>query len=84
MSSLFDNFCKAVRTQLPNSKFSWNFSAWIGENTMKSWWGFLKKSPYISFVHTSGGQVNDYRASNVLIPLTLPLPLPFSVTVTKR
>jgi hypothetical protein len=57
MRALFDDFCKAIKTQLPNAKISWDISAWIGEATMNTWWGYFKTSPYISFVHTSGGQV---------------------------
>ena len=31
-------------------------SAWIKEDGMTKWWGYFKTSPYIDFVHTSGGQ----------------------------
>jgi len=56
MRALFDDFAQAIRAQLPNAKISWDLSAWIREDGMQRWWGFFKTSPYIDFVHTSGGQ----------------------------
>lgn len=57
MRSLFDDFAKAIRNELPNAKISWDLSAWIGEQGLINWWGYFRTSPFIDFVHTSGGQV---------------------------
>ncbi|CAF0944901.1 unnamed protein product [Brachionus calyciflorus] len=56
MRALFDDFAKEIKSQLPNAKISWDLSAWIREDGMTKWWGYFKTSPYIDFVHTSGGQ----------------------------
>jgi hypothetical protein len=32
----------------------------IGENGMRTWWNFFKDSPYVDFIHTSGGQSQPY------------------------
>lgn len=61
MRALFDDFAKEIRKQLPKAKISWDLSAWIGYQGMSKWWGYFKTSPYIDFVHTSGGQVNKKK-----------------------
>lgn len=60
MRQLFDDFAAEIRKYLPKAKISWDLSAWIGESGMTTWWGFFKSSPYIDFVHTSGGQVRSF------------------------
>ena len=56
MRELFDDFAKAIKSELPNAIISWDISAWLTESAMTTWWGFFKTSPYIDYIHTSGGQ----------------------------
>lgn len=56
MRSLYDDFARSIKKHLPNAKISWDLSAWIGYSGMSEWWAFFKSSPYVDFVHTSGGQ----------------------------
>jgi hypothetical protein len=37
MRSLFDDFVKAIKSQLPNARISWDISAWIGTEGMRTW-----------------------------------------------
>lgn len=66
MRALFDDFAKEIRKQLPNAKISWDLSAWIGYDGMSQWWGYFKTSPYVDFVHTSGGQVINNKYFHLL------------------
>lgn len=56
MRQLFDDIAATIRKNLPNALISWDISAWIGQAGMTTWWGFFQTSPYINFIHTSGGQ----------------------------
>jgi hypothetical protein len=56
MRQLFDDIAAAVKSEMPNAKFSFDISAWLSESAMTTWWGFFKTSPHITFLHTSGGQ----------------------------
>jgi hypothetical protein len=56
MRALFDDIAKAIKTELPNARISWDISAWLTESAMQSWWGFFSSSVNIDFIHTSGGQ----------------------------
>lgn len=56
MRALYDDICKVVREKLPNAIFSWDISAWLKPDAMEKWWSYFKTSPYISYIHTSGGQ----------------------------
>jgi hypothetical protein len=60
MRQLFDEIASAVKSELPNSKLSWDISAWLGEPEMQTWWSFFASSPHITFIHTSGGQSKAY------------------------
>lgn len=55
MRALFDDFAKAIRDQLPNAIISWDISPWLSQPAMQLWWSYFSSSPYISFIHTSGG-----------------------------
>jgi len=54
MRTLFDDISKAIKSSLPNALISWDISPWA--NDMSAWWGYFQSSPYINFIHTSGGQ----------------------------
>lgn len=54
MRALFDGIAQAIKAALPNALISWDISPWAED--METWWGFFKTSPYINFIHTSGGQ----------------------------
>lgn len=54
MRSFFDEIAAAIKSEMPNSRISWDISAWIGEAGMKTWWGFFASSKDIDFIHTSG------------------------------
>ena len=72
MRQLFDSFCNAIKTKLPNAEFSWDISPWAGSQNQpqgfETWWSFFKDSDYISYIHTSGGSVFK---KNVLYKLFL-------------
>lgn len=63
MRALFDDFARAIKKHLPKAKISWDISAWIGEQGMRTWWSFFKSSPFVDFVHTSGGQARGELAN---------------------
>jgi hypothetical protein len=65
MRELYDDFAKEIKKQLPNAKISWDLSAWIGEYGMTQWWSYFKDSPYVDFVHTSGGQ-GKYKKNSII------------------
>jgi hypothetical protein len=56
MRQLFDDIAVAVKSEMPNAKFSFDIIAWLSETAMSTWWGFFKTSPHIAFLHTSGGK----------------------------
>jgi len=56
LRKLFDEIAEAIKSELPNSKISWDISAWIGEDGMRKWWGYFASSPHINFINTSGGK----------------------------
>ena len=56
MRALFDDIAKAIKKNLPNSLISWDISPWISESDMTKWWSYFSSSPYIDFIHTSGGE----------------------------
>ena len=37
MRALFDDFVAAIKKELPNAIISWDISAWIGEQGMRTW-----------------------------------------------
>ena len=56
MRTLFDNIAQAIRKNLPNAAISWDISPWLSTTDMQTWWGYFATSPYINFIHTSGGE----------------------------
>ena len=44
MREFFDDIAYAIKQELPNAKISWDISAWIGENGMRTWWGFFSSN----------------------------------------
>jgi hypothetical protein len=57
MRDLFKDLANAIKSELPNAVISWDVSAWIGEQGMRTWWGYFKDLGLVDIVHTSGGQV---------------------------
>jgi hypothetical protein len=39
MRQLFDDIATAVKSEMPNAKFSFDISAWLSESAMTTWWG---------------------------------------------
>ena len=56
MRALYDDIAAAIKKNLPNAALSWDISAWIGQEGMKTWWEFFKSSTDIDFINTSGGE----------------------------
>jgi hypothetical protein len=57
MRDFFKDLVGAIKAELPNAVISWDISAWIGEQGMRTWWGYFKDLGLVDLVHTSGGQV---------------------------
>jgi len=60
MRQFYEDVAFAIKGELPNARISWDISAWIGEQGMRTWWGFFASSPYVDYLHTSGGQSQPY------------------------
>ena len=58
MRQLYDDIAITIKKNLPNALISWDISAWIGQSGMTTWWSYFKTSPYVDFIHTSGGQAH--------------------------
>lgn len=56
MRALFDDFVKAIKSELPNAIISFDISAWATQEQMRKWWSYFASSTDIDYLHTSGGQ----------------------------
>ena len=58
MRKLYDDIAAAILKSLPGAMFSFDISAWAGVDRYTKWYSSFKDAKYISFINTSGGQVN--------------------------
>jgi hypothetical protein len=56
MRSFFNDIVGAIKSELPYARISWDISAWLSEDAMRTWWGFFATSTDIDYINTSGGQ----------------------------